>query len=63
MPCPHKGDKTLTAHIQHLVMPYPNFPVSIIKWNIEMTLCHKCKQKSKLKLNLIPIFNLIDVSK
>ena len=26
MPCPHKGDKTLAAHSQHLEMPCQDFP-------------------------------------
>ena len=29
MPCPHKGEKTLAAHSQHLEMPCQDFPADL----------------------------------
>lgn len=31
MPCPHKGDKTLAAHSQHLEIPCQDFPADFKK--------------------------------
>ena len=67
MPCPHKGDKTLAAHSQHLEIPCQDFPADF-KQKVLLGRWYSCFRevrclKTQLEESELNIYRMINSSK